>query len=60
MLVNANQTNNVPDGASGPTAYNTVQRAILAASHGEAARAAAGTYVEKELFVRGLVRERRQ
>lgn len=39
----AAQTNYVPDGASWPTAFETVQEAIHAASYGEAVRIAAGT-----------------
>ena len=47
------QTNNVPDGASRLTAFETVQEANHAASYGEAAGVAAGTELEKGLPPRG-------
>ena len=43
IFVKATQTNNVPDGASWSTAFETVQGATFAASYGEAAGIAAGT-----------------
>jgi len=42
IYVNASQTNNVPDGASRSTAFETVQGANFAASYGDATGIAAG------------------
>jgi hypothetical protein len=46
IYVNANQTNNVPDGTAWSTAYPQVQPAIQVASDGDAVWVAAGTYFE--------------
>jgi hypothetical protein len=54
IYVSASQTNNVPDGASWPTAFKTVQQAILAASYGDAVWVAAGTYFENITLSNGV------
>jgi hypothetical protein len=53
--VSASQTNNVPDGETWPTAFNQVQQALNAASHGDAVWIAAGTYFENVAITNGVM-----